>query len=130
MSKKYYKPIQEEKSENLEIENEVIEETVADQQEPEVEAEELAEEIVEESEVAEEDPVVFFRGIVANCKLLNVREKPDKESNSLCVIKEGDEVQIKMSESSDNWYKVVTVTGIEGYCMKQYMKKYMKKHIV
>lgn len=117
MSKKYYKPTQEEKSENLEIENEVIEETVADQKEPEV----AAEETVEESEVAEEDPVVFFRGIVANCKLLNVREKADKDSKVLCVIKEGDEVQIKMSESLDNWYKVVTVTGIEGHCMKQYI---------
>ena len=125
MSKKYYKPTQEEKSENLEIENKVIEETVVDQPESEVAEEELAEETVEESEVSEEEPIDLFGGIVTNCKLLNVREKPDKESKALCMIKKEDEVQIKMSESSDNWYKVVTATGIEGYCMKKYIEKYI-----
>ena len=58
---------------------------------------------------------------VFNCEKLNVREMPSKESNVLKVINKGCKVKIDLSESSDEWVKVIT-SDVEGFCMREFIK--------
>ena len=60
-------------------------------------------------------------GRVFNCEKLNVREMPSKESNVLKVINKGCKVKIDLSESSDEWVKVIT-SDVEGFCMREFIK--------
>lgn len=60
-------------------------------------------------------------GTVANCDRLNVRKKPHRGSDVLTVIEEDDTVEIDVCESTKNWYYVKTESGVEGYCMKDYI---------
>lgn len=54
---------------------------------------------------------------------LNVRETPVKDpKNILGTIKKDEEVEIDMEESTDDFYKVYTAKGLEGFCMKQYIR--------
>ena len=64
-------------------------------------------------------------GIVANCEKLNLRRSPLKDSDGANIITEllpGVAVVIDEDESTPNFYKVTTETGLEGYCMKQYIE--------
>lgn len=82
----------------------------------------LDEAMIEATDVEEVDEMVEETiGVVANCLRLNVREKPSKEANIICVIQLGSEVKIDEIESTDEFYKVCTETGVEGFCMKQYI---------
>lgn len=60
-------------------------------------------------------------GIVANCDRLNVRKKPHRCSDVLTVIEEDEIVEITTYESTKSWYYVKTESGVEGYCMKDYI---------
>ena len=60
-------------------------------------------------------------GVVTNCMKLNVREEANAEANILCTIKLADEVMVNKEESTDEFYKVVTGAGVEGYCMKKFI---------
>ena len=60
-------------------------------------------------------------GIVDDCDRLNVRAKPDKDSAVLCVIDKTAVLDIDINNSTDEFYKVVTSVGIEGYCMKRFI---------
>ena len=64
-------------------------------------------------------------GIVANCKKLNLRRSPLKDSdgaNIITVLLPGVAVVIDEDESTPNFYKVTTDTGLEGYCMRQFIE--------
>ena len=88
--------------------------------------------IVEEAAVepvdqpAEEAPKKETKvGIVANCEKLNLRRSPLKDSDGANIITEllsGVAVVIDEDESTPNFYKVTTETGLEGYCMKQFIE--------
>lgn len=60
-------------------------------------------------------------GRVFNCEKLNIREMPSKESNVLKVINKGCKVKIDLSESSDEWVKVI-ISDVEGFCMREFIK--------
>ena len=60
-------------------------------------------------------------GYVTECVKLNVREAASKDSNVLCEIILNSKVIIDKENSTDDFYKVTTETGVEGYCMKQYI---------
>ncbi len=80
------------------------------------------EELKEESTVEEpqEEPTVKG-GTVINCGSLNVREKPELEATVLGVINAGSFVSIEKEESTAEWFKVTTETGLEGYCVRKYI---------
>ena len=61
-------------------------------------------------------------GMVFNCIKLNVRKKPTKAGDVLCIIEAGTEVIIDTEKSTNTWYYVTTPSGIEGYCMKQFIE--------
>lgn len=60
-------------------------------------------------------------GLVSNCKKLNVREKPTVEAPVVCEIVCRTELMIDESESTDEFYKVFTASGLEGFCMKKFI---------
>lgn len=66
-------------------------------------------------------PVTTKTGVVI-CKKLNVREKANMKSSVLCIINENEEVIIHHTENeSEEFYRVSTSSGIEGYCMKKFI---------
>lgn len=74
---------------------------------------EVTEEIVTEPEK--------IMGVVTECVKLNVRAAADTNADILCEILLGSEVVIDETESTDDFYKVCTETGVEGFCMKRYI---------
>lgn len=62
-------------------------------------------------------------GVVVNCRKLNVRTEPDKNSEAICTIDAGAEVIIDEAESTEEFYKVYTETGVEGFCMREYIEQ-------
>ena len=64
-------------------------------------------------------------GIVVNCEKLNLRRTPLKDSDGANIITEllsGVAVVIDEDESTPNFYKVTTETGLEGYCMRRFIE--------
>lgn len=61
-------------------------------------------------------------GVVANCFSLNVRTGPSKDYDVLCEILSKTEVEIDESESSEDFYKICTASGVEGFCMKNFIE--------
>lgn len=78
-----------------------------------------------EEQYVEEIPVRVVEktktGFVSNCSRLNVRTHPHRGSDVLEIIEEDDEVTIKLSKSTKNWYFVQTESGAEGYCMADFV---------
>lgn len=92
---------------------------------PEVEVSEEIEPIVEstvEPEPSDEPAEPTKIGKVFGCKKLNVRDLPSKASNIVTEIFEGVELMIDENGSTALFYKVCTEHGIEGYCMKEFIK--------
>lgn len=84
-------------------------------EEPVVE-EAVVEEAVEEPAVIE--PTI---GFIDGCDRLNVRKESTKDSEVLCILDKLVEVTIDLSNSTEDFYKVMTSEGIEGYCMKKFI---------
>lgn len=80
-------------------------------------------ETVEESAVEEtvEETPVSATGIVSDCNKLNVRKSPTPLAEVLCVIDKNSKVEIDEAESTAEFYKVCTASGVEGYCMKKFI---------
>ena len=74
----------------------------------------------EESEDVE-DSVNVPIGLVSGCLKLNVRFRPNSKSDIVCTIDYNTEVMIDESESTNEYYKVYTSSGVEGFCMKKYI---------
>ena len=89
--------------------------------------EQIVEEIVEEDvpEVEEESldtiskPICF--GFVDNCESLRIRQVPNPVGEILTTISSGTEVEIDLDNSTNDFYKVCTATGLDGYCMKKFI---------
>jgi len=60
-------------------------------------------------------------GFVTNCKKLNVREKPRTDATIICEVDYQTELVINEKESTEEFYKVCTAAGIEGFCMKKFI---------
>lgn len=76
--------------------------------------------ITPEPDNSETEEAVML-GVVSNCTKLNVREEPSMDSDIVCEISKLTEVMINDDESTDDFYKICTDSGIEGFCMKQYV---------
>ena len=72
-------------------------------------------------DVIPEEPEILF-GVVADCAKLNVRKAPDAAAPIICTIPRDSEVEVQVEESTDEFYKVLTASGIEGFCMAKYIK--------
>lgn len=81
---------------------------------------EKKEELEEEKE--EDDNLNLVIGHVANCDRLHVRAEATRASASLGIIDSTIELAIDESNSTEDFYKVTTSNGIEGYCVKDFVK--------
>lgn len=68
-----------------------------------------------------EETVCEVTGVVNNCHKLNVRERPDKNSEVVTIVNCLEKLTIYLDASTDNWYSVKTNSGIKGFCMKKYV---------
>lgn len=68
-------------------------------------------------QLTESEPI---EGIV-NCEKLNVRSDATIDSEPVGVINRDSKVFIYEDESTEEFYKVCTATGLEGYCMKKFI---------
>ena len=93
---------------------EVFEASLVDEQTPE-----NVVETVEDS--IEETPAAPVTGVVTNCLKLNIRENPNTDSKVVCEVTMLDELMIDEEASTDEWFKVYTEMGVEGFCMKKYV---------
>jgi uncharacterized protein YgiM (DUF1202 family) len=96
----------------------VVEEPVA---EPAADVQMAIEGVAEPEVIAESDPDILS-AIVVGCAKLNVREEPSPRATVVAIIDASNEVVINEDESFGNYYKVLTASGIEGYCIKDYLE--------
>lgn len=85
--------------------------------------------VVEEpvTEVVEELPVIEGDGneplVGTTTTKLNIRRNPAVElDNVVTVVNEGTVVMIDYPVADGDWFKVYTEAGVEGYCMKKFVK--------
>lgn len=71
-------------------------------------------------EITPEEPEMIF-GVVTDCAKLNVRKAPDVTAPIICTIPRNAEVEVLFEESTDEFYKVLTASGVEGFCMAKYI---------
>lgn len=64
-------------------------------------------------------------GTVINCTKLNVRAEPDSKSDVLCVLDVKSEIKIDVGESTNDWFRICTATGVDGYCMRKYVNAHL-----
>ena len=60
-------------------------------------------------------------GVVVDCARLNVRKHPSRGAEVVCEIGRGTPLVIDEDASTDDFYKICTVTGIEGFCVKDFV---------
>lgn len=58
---------------------------------------------------------------VATCLRLHIHSKPDLNSEIICKVRYLTELAIDIDGSTDDFYKVYTATGAEGFCQKEYV---------
>lgn len=75
-------------------------------------------EVLEQS-VEESNNIIL--GTVVSPSGLNIREEPSRNGKVLSVVKDNSTVMIDLDGSENKWYKVCTESGIEGFCMKEYV---------
>lgn len=61
-------------------------------------------------------------GKVVGCVKLNVREEPSTKASVVFEITVGSTVFIDETCSTDEFYKICTEHGVEGYCMKKFIE--------
>lgn len=119
--------------ENTEEVNETIEqveETVNEVEESTNEAEETTEEVTEE--VTEPEVIVpsiennvennEVIGKISGFEKLYVRKEASKDSEPVGIVTDKDDISIDVAHSTDDFYKVITSNGLEGYCVKEFVK--------
>lgn len=96
----------------LEVENDIVDNIPENIQETE------NENTVEEVNSTDSTQII---GFVSGCKKLYVRTEPSKDSEPLCIIEKDAEVTVDLEKSTSSFFKVKTASGVEGYCMKDFI---------
>lgn len=124
--------IVEELNHNIEKVNEVnetieqVEETINEIEESTNEIEETKEELTEE--ITEPDIIVPIIenneviGKIIEFEKLYVRKEASKDSEPVGIVTDKDDLSIDVAHSTDDFYKVITSNGLEGYCVKEFVK--------
>lgn len=80
----------------------------------------IGETFVIENEKGEEKISTKF-GVVVNCFRVRVREQPKPDGKVLCEIDCLTNVMVDLKESTEKFYKIFTDSGIDGFCVKDYI---------
>jgi SH3-like domain-containing protein len=81
----------------------------------------ITENVVEPESTTETNSGAVATGVVANCAKLNVRSKPSTDADVVTVINAGDEIKIDVDKSTDKWFKIRTIDGVKGFCMRKFV---------
>ena len=131
--------IVEELNHNIEKVNEVTEENVNEIEESVKETEEITNEVNETVEQVEEtineveestNKIEETKKEVTEeviCKIIEfeklyIRKEADKNSEPVGIVTNKDYLSIDIIHSTDDFYKVITSNGLEGYCVKEFVK--------
>lgn len=93
----------------------------SEKKEEKVVEEAVTEEVVEEVAVEEpvkQEPTI---GFVDGCDKLNVRIESNKDSGVAVILDKSTKIIIDLDNSTDDFYKIITSEGVEGYCMKKFI---------
>ena len=120
----------EELNQNIEEVTKVTEETVNEVEESTNETEETTEEVTEE--VTEPEVIVpsiennvennEVIGKISGFEKLYVRKEASKDSEPVGIITSETVLTIDEENSTEDFYKVTTNEGLEGYCVKKFVK--------
>lgn len=109
---------------------EQVEETVNEVEKSTNETEEATEEVTEE--VTEPEVIVpniedgvennEVIGKISGFEKLYVRKEANKDSEPVGIVTIKDDLSIDVAHSTDDFYKVITSNGLEGYCVKEFVK--------
>lgn len=105
-------------------ENEVVcEEKVPESTETTlVETQETADWIAESVPTAESEKNAAVIGVVVFCQKLRVRSEPSADTdNTVATLDVLSEVMVDEDASTEDFYKVCTAAGMEGFCMKKFI---------
>lgn len=61
------------------------------------------------------------KGVVENCHYLNVRAEGTADAEILSRIRRATRVQIDENDSTEDFYKIRTASGVSGFCDKRYI---------
>lgn len=75
-----------------------------------------------EAQITETESTEEVFGVVTGCAKLNVREEPNLDAKVVTVIKKGTTLEIDMENSDTEWLCVCTASGVEGFCMAEYVE--------
>ena len=128
----------EELNQNIEEVTEVTEETTEESTNEVNETVEQVEETTEEvtEEVTEPEVIVpniennvennvennEVIGKISGFEKLYVRKEASKDSEPVGIVTDKDDLSIDVTHSTDDFYKVITSNGLEGYCVKEFVK--------
>ena len=63
-------------------------------------------------------------GTVIGCEKLRVRPTSNTDQEEIALIDEGSIVKISLEDSTEDFYKIRTDDGIEGYCMRSFISTF------
>lgn len=75
----------------------------------------------ETAEVVVEAKAEPKNGVVTDCARLNVRSEARSTADVVCTIDASTNLVIYEDESTEEFYKICTFSGVEGYCMKKFI---------
>ena len=120
----------EESTEEVKETVEQVEETINEVEETTNEIEETTEEVTDE--VTEPEVIVpsiennvennEVIGKISGFEKLYVRKEASKDSEPVGIVTDKDDLSIDVAHSTDDFYKVITSNGLEGYCVKEFVK--------
>ena len=106
--------------------NETLNEVEASTNETEETTEEVTEEVTEPEVIVpsiennvENNEVI---GKISGFEKLYVRKEASKDSEPVGIVTDKDYLSIDISHSTDTFDKVITSNGLEGYCVKEFVK--------
>lgn len=67
-----------------------------------------------------EDPDNSLKNATVICTCLNVREKPTMTSRIIGVVRKDEKVIV--TNTNDGWASIITTTGLNGYCMCEFIQ--------
>ena len=106
----------------LEVKEEIIEENIDKNIEEPIEGQTVIPEVEPIIPEPVAEPEIQKFGQVSGCKKLNVRKLPSRDAEIVSELAEGIKVMIDEKTSTALFYKICTEHGIEGYCMKDFIK--------
>ena len=106
----------------LEVKEEIIEENIEENIEEPIEGQTVIPEVEPIIPEPVAEPEIQKFGQVSGCTKLNVRKLPSRDAEIVSELAEGIKVMIDEKTSTALFYKICTEHGIEGYCMKDFIK--------